>query len=77
MALFLMVVSPWFITRAIDITVLLHNCVLSIYENSLYALYSLNVDTMFLYSPLNLYFVILWILDFKYISLLLLLLLRK
>ena len=26
---------------------ILHNCVLTIYENSLYTLYSLNVDTMF------------------------------
>ena len=34
-----------------------------------YALYSLNVDTRFLYSPLNLYLIILWILDFKYILL--------
>ena len=53
---------------------ILHNCVLTISENSLYTLYSLNVDTMFmpLYSPLNLYLIILWILDFKYILLLLL-----
>ena len=40
---------------------------LSISENFLYALYSLNVDTMFLYSPLNLYLIILWILDLIYI----------
>ena len=46
---------------------------LTIFGNSLYALYSDNVDTMSLYSPLNLYLIILWILDFKYILLLLLL----
>ena len=41
---------------------------------SQYALDSHNVDTMFLYSPLNLYLIILWILDLKYILILLLLL---
>ena len=62
--------QPRYITRAIDITVLLHNCVLTISGNSLYALCSQNVDTKLLYCLLNLYLIILWTLDFKYILLL-------
>ena len=46
-----------------------YNCVLTIFGNSLYALYSHNVDTVSLYSPLKLYLIILWMLDFKYILL--------
>ena len=45
-----------------------------LYQEILYMHYTYghNVDTMSLYSPLNLYHIILWILDFKHILLLLL-----
>ena len=52
---------------------ILHKCDLTIFENSLYTTVLMWIPCFIpLYSPLNLYLIILWILDFKYILLLLL-----